>query len=731
VTPLERVHDALRNHGSRRSGPSGWTCPAHDDRQASLSVTATPDGKVVLNCHADCHSDAVVKALGLTWADLFPQPEVGARPQRTVVATYPYVDERSRPLFEVVRFAPKDFRQRRSDGHGRWIWNLNGTRRVLYRLPRVLDAVALRKTIYVVEGEKDVHSLEEAGQVATCNPGGAGKWHDDYAHALAGARVVVVADRDDAGRRHARTVAASLTRAGCAVQIVEPASGKDAADHLAGHSLDGLVPVDLDAETSDSAGTADSAEGTAVRRLRLTPASEIKPRPVRWTWEARIPAGEVTLIPGREGIGKSLLEVWLAANLTRGTLPGLHHGTPKPVLYAASEDSWERTIVPRLIAAGADLDMVYRVEVEEDDGLVVPLTLPVDCARLEWDIGRLGAAMLALDPLMSTIAAGIDTHKDRELRLALEPLGQVADRTGCSVVGLAHFNKSSSTDVLNLVTGSRAFTAVLRAVIAVARDPDAEDDSCVVSQEKNNLGRLSLPNLRYVIDEAVVPTDEGPAKVGRLRFTGESERGVRDILGDRGDTEERAERDEVAEFIRTYLTDRGGEASAGDVLKAGKEAGIPDGTLKNARRRAGAHTQKSDFSGGWVWSLNGEGPAKVTKVLGDGDVGPSGPSPLPSAEAGSPLPPEGDFKAPKAPARESVTPSAPSLSPSPPTVEPTSDGRLLDLDGDAPPSGQHIYVCDHCGAKRTTPTHVDLAGLPHRDCPTLGNARFQPAEEAG
>jgi AAA domain len=376
----------------------------------------------------------------------------------------------------------------------------------------------------------------------------------------------------------------------------------------------------------------------AVRRLKLTPASEIKPRPVRWTWEGRIPAGVVTLIPGREGIGKSLLEVWLTASLTRGTLPGLHYGTPKPVLYAATEDSWERTIVPRLIAAGANLGMVYRVEVEEED-LVVPLTLPVDCDRLEYDIKRLGAAMLALDPLMSTIAAGIDTHKDRELRLALEPLGQAADKTGCAVVGLAHFNKSSSTDVLNLVTGSRAFTAVLRAVIAVARDPDADDDSCVVSQEKNNLGRLSLPNLRYVVDEVVIPTEEGPAKVGKLRFTGESERGVRDTPGARGETEERAERDEVAEFIRTYLTDRGGEASAGDVLKAGRDAGIPDGTLKNARRRAGARTQKSDFASGWVWSLNGEGPAKVTKVLGDGEVGSSGSSAGPSGAKAQPAQP--------------------------------------------------------------------------------------------
>jgi hypothetical protein len=339
------------------------------------------------------------------------------------------------------------------------------------------------------------------------------------------------------------------------------------------------------------------------RRLKLTPASEIPLKPVRWTWEARIPAGAVTLVPGREGIGKSLLLTWLAAGLTQGTLPGLHEGTPKAVLYAASEDSWERTIAPRLHAAGADLGMVYRVEVEEEGGLTLPLTLPVDCAALTQEIPKRGVAMLALDPLMSVIASGIDTHKDRELRLALEPLAHVADSTGCAVVGLAHFNKSSSTDVLNLVTGSRAFTSVLRSVIAVARDPDSEDGACVLSQAKNNLGRLDLPSLGYLIDSVQVPTNEGPADVGRLRFTGEVERSVSEILGERGDREERSERDEAAEWLRGYLEEHDGEATRADIVVAAKLDGISERTLDRARSRAKVTAKRAGFGQGAVWRL--------------------------------------------------------------------------------------------------------------------------------
>jgi AAA domain-containing protein len=339
-----------------------------------------------------------------------------------------------------------------------------------------------------------------------------------------------------------------------------------------------------------------------ARRVRLTPASTIKPKPVRWLWEDRVPAGALTLIPGREGIGKSLTLVWLTASITRGTLPGIHQGTPRPVVYAANEDSWAHTVVPRLIAAGADLDMVYRVDVETELAAVAPLTLPRDNEALADNIKGMGVAMLALDPLMSVLASGIDTHRDRELRTALDPLSALADTTGCAVVGLAHFNKGGGNDALNLITGSRAFSAVARAVISIARDPEDDEGSCIMSQSKNNLGRLDLPHLRYVVQEATVDTDEGPAYVGRLTFTGESERGVSDIIGDTSDPDERSERAQAATWLREYIETQG-ESPAEDALKAGIAAGFSRDTLKRAKNKAGVVSRKGSFSTGWVWAL--------------------------------------------------------------------------------------------------------------------------------
>jgi hypothetical protein len=343
-----------------------------------------------------------------------------------------------------------------------------------------------------------------------------------------------------------------------------------------------------------------------VRRVRLTPASTIKPRPVRWVWDDRIPAGALTLIPGREGIGKSLTLVWLTACITRGSLPGIHNGVPRPVIYAASEDSWAHTVVPRLIAAGADLDMVYRIDVETELGKDAPLTLPRDTEDLAESIKGMSVAMLALDPLMSVLAAGIDTHRDRELRTALDPLTALADDTGCAVVGLAHFNKGGGSDALNQITGSRAFSAVARAVISIARDPDDEDGSCVMSQSKNNLGRLDLPHLRYVVQSVEVDTEEGPAQVGRLDFTGESERGVSDILGDTADSEERSARIEAADWLKDYLLDptRGGEAPQPEIVKAAEKDGISRRTLYRARAKAGVISTPPAPGRPSVWSID-------------------------------------------------------------------------------------------------------------------------------
>ncbi len=161
--------------------------------------------------------------------------------EKRIVAEYSYTDPNGVLLYQCVRFEPKDFRQRRPDGKGGWIWKLDDVETVLYHLPQAVAA----NVVYIVEGEKDVHTLESLGVVATCNPMGAGKWRAHYAKSLRGKIVIIVPDNDDPGRKHAAAVADSLLGVAASVRIVEigPA-GKDVSDFAAaGGTRDQLEAV--------------------------------------------------------------------------------------------------------------------------------------------------------------------------------------------------------------------------------------------------------------------------------------------------------------------------------------------------------------------------------------------------------------------------------------------------------------------------------------------------------
>jgi len=169
-------------------------CPAHDDKNPSLSISEGADQRVLVKCHAGCTGRQIVDALNLTFADLFPPREETS----SVVARYAYVDEQSNPVVTVVRTHPKGF-YREPKGI---------TDVPLYNLPNVRKAIADGLDIWIVEGEKDVHTLEKLGEVATCNIGGAGKFTWANALELEGVGTVyIVADKDEAGRTHATTSA--------------------------------------------------------------------------------------------------------------------------------------------------------------------------------------------------------------------------------------------------------------------------------------------------------------------------------------------------------------------------------------------------------------------------------------------------------------------------------------------------------------------------------------------
>lgn len=344
-------------------------CPAHADRTPSLSVSEGADGRVLVKCFAGCETSDVLRAIGLTPADLFPPkanreppvhprgydvtrptavgssaangaaangsatsappprpdvtptPNTGTPERARIVATYDYRDADGDLVFQVVRLDPKSFRQRRWVD-GAWVWSLGDTAPVLYRLPEVLAAAQDGQRVYVVEGEKDADALVAEGYVATTSPMGAGKWRDAFADALRGAEVIVIPDHDDVGRAHAEQVAAACTAVGCPVRVVRlpdlpswtlPAKG-DVSDWLA---AGGTLDI-LDARTEATPRWRAPRPDGARWRLDELWADEVIMRPPPPVVPYLAWAGRSTLLASAEKAGKSTLTGYVAAAVSRG-----------------------------------------------------------------------------------------------------------------------------------------------------------------------------------------------------------------------------------------------------------------------------------------------------------------------------------------------------------------------------------------------------------------------------
>lgn len=619
-SPLERIHDAIETQTGpgRRSASGGWQmrCPAHSDRNPSLSLDANPDGHVLIFCQAGCDTDAILSAIGRSRRDLYPERD--GRETDPVVATYRYTDLSGTVLYEVLRTASKRFRQRRPDPNapGQWIWNLRGVPRVLYRWPLVADAIAQGLPVYLVEGEKDVHTVEARGQVATTSPGGAGKgkWRPEYTEALRGAHIIAVTDRDPDGQGldHMLRVRAQVAPVAASFLLVQPKAGKDITDHVtAGFALDDLDFVGVQVPTPVSGADGDHGrdiddipvspatqlvEGVG-RTIRITPASSFEVEAVSWLWEGRMPIGEICLIPGREGVGKSTFLAWLARAITRGELPGVYENEPRAVLYAASEDAWGYTIAPRMIAAGADLDLIYRIDVV-DEGVPGGMLLPRDCSDLPAVAESVKAAVLMCDPILSLVDDNLNINRAQELRRALEPLKRAAEAAGLAIPALIHFNKTTDTDASSRIAGSRAWAEVARAILMIVHDEDEQDRyTCVVSQIKNNLGRLDLPHLTYtIIDTVVEATDGREAHVGRLSWLGESTVSAAEILSRRPSNG----RQSITDQVLSVLTEADRAMSPRDIREQ-LGGGVTDGSVRQALLRMRRANRVETIAGGTLY----------------------------------------------------------------------------------------------------------------------------------
>jgi putative DNA primase/helicase len=445
--------------GFHRGGNGSYKalCPAHVDKIPSLSISEK-DGKILLRCHAGCETPAIVAALGLRMSDLFADTTTDGNPARRIAATYPYHDEQGGLLFEVVRYEPKGFRQRRPDANGEWLWNLDGTRRVLYGLPEVLKA----KSILVVEGEKDVQTARKLGLAATCNPGGAGKWRPEYSETIRSKGAAIICDADSPGLAHGREVARSLIGVAESVRLIEalPAA-KDLAEWVEkGGTRDALLEIirETPALTAEGAKWRPAKAGG----FTLTPLCELLARPdapVDYLLDGCLVVGTVSGVFAKPKVGKGTLARNLCLAVSRGEdFLGLTTKQGECVYLALEERAQD--IKRDFRAMGAD---------GTEPILIHAAAAPAEGMKALCELVReRKPRLVVIDPIIR-LARIKDERAYAETYAALGPLIDVARETGTHVMFLHHSGKSAKTDVVDSPLGTTAIGGVPATLIVLKR----------------------------------------------------------------------------------------------------------------------------------------------------------------------------------------------------------------------------------------------------------------------
>jgi len=221
---LRDLNDILAKLPDAKQSGDQWTAPCplpgHKTPKGHLSLKDGGD-KVLVTCRGGRHDFKNNPADYQALCDFLGFESLTYGNGNRIEATYDYTDADGKLVYQVLRMTPKAFKQRRPDGNGNWVWNLKGVKRVLYRLPEVLEAVKNGQTIYICEGEKDCDNLAKIGLAASTNSGGAEKWQPELSEALIGASVVIIPDKDEPGKRHAAKVASSLYGKAASVKILE------------------------------------------------------------------------------------------------------------------------------------------------------------------------------------------------------------------------------------------------------------------------------------------------------------------------------------------------------------------------------------------------------------------------------------------------------------------------------------------------------------------------------
>lgn len=604
----DRLQAVLGRLDQVRKSGDGWIAccpvPAHDDRVPSLSIAIGDSGTLLLHCHGGCQYEDIVASLGLGRpAQSQTKPRNGKSESQKhghgcrVVSSrnipgkhYEYCDIDGHVVMIVARQDnPKSFRPYYQHGGGWTMGDPPGALR-LYNLSALADA----KLVYVCEGEKDADALNGIGLTATTSAHGAKSAKRTDWSPLAGKYIIILPHNDKAGAGYAKDAVGLLKPLGSEIRIVDLPGlthGQDVFDWLAGLG-EGIEAIEALAELA--------AQVRPINRpgLVVEGMADVEEVDVEWLWKGRIPLGELTILGGNGGLGKSWLAADIAARVSTGTAWPDDRDTPNPagdVLFLDNENR-PSILKKRLRASGANMNRIGRVKHVElpKDGDTKPFCIDTDLAALGAALDKKPhTRLVVIDVLNAYFGGNTDTHRDSDVRQALMPLSDLARDQNVAILCLHHFNKGTGK-AGNMLTGSLAFRNCVRSTIYLL--PDLEDEN---RQNPRRLLLVDKANLQKKPDGLAFNFGPNPM-TGEVELQWDADpvkMTTDEALGD--PNKSRLQRDEAGDWILERLA--GGPVKSNDLKDEVKNL-HPFGwsTFLRAARSVGALSRSVPASSGRV-----------------------------------------------------------------------------------------------------------------------------------
>jgi putative DNA primase/helicase len=467
--------------------------------------------------------------------------------------------------------------------------------------------------VQITEGEKDADTMIRMGFVATTNPGGALSWAEDmtaWLRTLGVRRAVTHEDNDEKGRLRTTNLTAALSgfidlRV---MRYPDVPAGEDVTWWLEhGHTKDELSER-IAAAKAEAAG----------EELLSTRASEIEIRAYEWLWPERFALGKLALIAGLPDVGKGQTSDYLAARVSTGGAWPCGEGVAPlgSVIMLVEEDDAADTVVPRLMAAGADLTRIHFINMIRRAGAKRMFSLVTDLPLLRQKIETVGDVKLVIvDPITAYLGVGkVDSYRTTDVRGVLGPLVELIQEKRFSGLGVMHFNKKLDvTNALLRISDSLAFAAVARHCYAII--DDAEHERKLFVKAKNNIVRYGVQTLAYRFQVREVGVDKITGKTVSASYIVWDPEPV-DVSASEAmeaansDGANIAARDDAKMFLKNKLT--AGPVKAADLKEEAEANLISERTLKRAKQnlRVVAWKEKSRLDGDWFWELPKEGERK-------------------------------------------------------------------------------------------------------------------------